>query len=74
LNIKVEGIKKLVQSLCQNTNPLGKSLEFLNDDIDSMNKENEYWKKQYLASKQKYQNELKSSIFFNFFLRKFGIN
>lgn len=55
----MEAIKKLVQSLCQNTNPLGKSLEFLNDDIDSMNKENDYWKKQYLASKQKYLAELK---------------
>lgn len=56
---QVEAIKKLIQSLCQSTNPLGKSLEFLNDDIDSMNKESEYWKKQYLTSKQKFQSELK---------------
>ena len=35
----------LIQSICQNANPLGKSLEFLNDDIESMNKEREYWRK-----------------------------
>lgn len=37
----------MVQTLTQNTNPLGKSLEFLNDDIESMNKEMEYWRNQY---------------------------
>jgi len=39
----VETLTKLVQAICQNANPLGKSLEFINDDIESMNHELEYW-------------------------------
>ena len=52
-------VKSMIQSICQNTAPLGKSIEFINDDIESMNKELVYWRKQYNASKNKYQNELK---------------
>lgn len=46
----------MIQSICQNTAPLGKSIEFINDDIESMNKELVYWRKQYNASKTKMQN------------------
>jgi len=28
----------MIQSICQNTAPLGKSIEFVNDDIEAMNK------------------------------------
>ena len=52
-------VKSMIQSICQNTAPLGKSIEFINDDIESMNKELVYWRKQYNASKAKMQNELK---------------
>lgn len=57
----VEVIQKLIQSLTQNTNPLKRSIDFVNDDIESMNKEMEYWRNQYLASKGKYQIELKNT-------------
>ena len=49
-------VQTMIQSICQNTAPLGKSVEFINDDIESMNKELTYWRKQYNASKAKYQN------------------
>ena len=52
-------VKSMIQSICQNTAPLGKSIEFINDDVESMNRELQYWRKQYHASKTKYQNELK---------------
>ena len=39
-------MKKAIQVLCQSTNPLGKSIDFVTDDIDSMNKEYEHWKKE----------------------------
>ena len=42
----IEFMKKAIQVLCQSTNPLGKSIDFVTDDIDSMNKEFEYWKKE----------------------------
>ena len=39
-------MKKAIQVLCQSTNPLGKSIDFVTDDIDSMSKEFDYWKKE----------------------------
>ena len=39
-------MKKAIQILCQRTNPLGKSIDFVTDDIDSMSKEYEFWKKE----------------------------
>lgn len=52
-------VKSMIQSICQNTAPLGKSIEFINEDIEAMNKELQFWRKQYHASKTKMQNELK---------------
>lgn len=46
----------MIQSICQNTAPLGKSIEFINEDIEAMNKELQFWRKQYHASKTKMQN------------------
>ena len=39
----LENVKKSIQNLCQSTNPLGKSMEFVSDDIESMKKEFERW-------------------------------
>jgi len=58
---EVEVIQKLIQSLTQNANPLKRSVDFISDDIESMNKEMEYWRNQYLGSKGKYQIELKNT-------------
>lgn len=49
----------MIQSICHNTAPLGKSIEFVNDDVEAMNKELAGWRRQYNASKSKLQNELK---------------
>lgn len=57
----VEQLIKLVQTITQNAHPLGKSLEFINDDIESMNQELDYWNKQYQTSKDKMQTELKKT-------------
>jgi len=43
----LENVKKSIQNLCQSTNPLGKSMEFVSDDIDSMKREFERWNSQY---------------------------
>ena len=39
-------MKNAIQVLCSSTNPLGRSIEFVTDDLDSMNKEYEYWRKE----------------------------
>jgi len=57
----IELVQKVIQSLTQNTNPLKKSLDFVNDDIESMNKEMDFWKKEYLNSKARLQSELKGT-------------
>lgn len=49
----IEFMKKAIQVLCQSTNPLGKSIDFVTDDIDSMSKEFEYWKKESQSCSQK---------------------
>lgn len=60
----IEFMKKAIQVLCQSTNPLGKSIDFVTDDIDSMNKEFEYWRKESnsclvsLAEQQKITEEV----------------
>jgi len=46
-------MKKAIQILCQSTNPLGKSIDFVTDDIDSMSKEYEYWRKESLQCMSK---------------------
>ena len=40
-------LKELVQKLCKNTTPLSKSLDFIRDDIENMNREKEKWRQLY---------------------------
>lgn len=42
----IEFMKKAIQVLCQSTNPLGKSIDYVTDDVDSMSKEFEHWRKE----------------------------
>jgi len=53
----IEFMKKAIQVLCQSTNPLGKSIDFVTDDIDSMNKEFEHWKKESSSCQQQLQEQ-----------------
>jgi hypothetical protein len=46
----IEFMKKAIQVLCQSTNPLGKSIDFVTDDIESMGKEYEQWRKEQVNS------------------------
>jgi TRAF3-interacting protein 1 len=52
-------MKKAIQILCQSTNPLGKSIDFVTDDIDSMSKEFEYWKRECMACQSKLEEQQK---------------
>jgi len=55
----IEFMKKAIQILCQSTNPLGKSIDFVTDDIDSMNKEFEYWRKESLSCQSRLEDQQK---------------
>ena len=48
----IEFMKKAIQILCQSTNPLGKSIDFVTDDVDSMSKEYEHWRKEAIQCNQ----------------------
>jgi len=45
----IEFMKKAIQILCQSTLPLGKSIDFVTDDVDSMSKEYEHWRREALS-------------------------
>ncbi len=60
-------IRQIIQKITQNSNPLGKLIEFIDDDLDSMNNESKKWKKIYLEAttnleklERKHDEELKS--------------
>merc|ERR1719199_594646 len=55
----IEFMKKAIQVLCQSTNPLGKSIDFVTDDIDSMNKEYEHWIKESSSCQQQLHEQQK---------------
>ena len=48
----IEFMKKAIQVLCQSTNPLGKSIDYVTDDVDSMSKEFEHWRKEAIQCTQ----------------------
>lgn len=55
----VEFMKKAIQILCQSTNPLGKSIDFVTDDVDSMSKEYEHWRKEAIQCNQALEDQQK---------------
>jgi len=55
----IEFMKKAIQILCQSTNPLGKSIDFVTDDVDSMSKEYEHWRKESIACTQALEEQQK---------------
>lgn len=55
----IEFMKKAIQVLCQSTNPLGKSIDYVTDDVDSMSKEFEHWRKEAISCTQQLVEERK---------------
>ena len=55
----IEYLRKSIQMLCQNTNPLGKSIDFVTEDIDSMVKEYDHWKRDFVESQGKLEEQQK---------------
>ena len=41
---EIAALRQAIQSLCQATNPLGKCMDNVNDDMDAMTKEMDTWK------------------------------
>lgn len=60
-NVDLEAIKSHVQEITKNSNPIGKIIEFIGDDIDLMNKELQNWIKESKSYKDRYDEEIKKS-------------
>ncbi|TMW67059.1 hypothetical protein Poli38472_012175 [Pythium oligandrum] len=54
-------LRQTIQKLCQATLPLGKSIEFVHEDLDAMSKELEHWKKEYESKCAVYEDERKKT-------------
>ena len=53
--ISYDEIKSILQKITQNTNPLGKLIEFVDDDLDAMNKECKKWLRAFTETEEKLQ-------------------
>jgi TRAF3-interacting protein 1 len=42
----IPSLRDSIQILCQSTNPLGKSLDYIQEDVDAMNKELKLWQRE----------------------------
>jgi chromosome segregation ATPase len=51
---EVASLRESLQKLCQCTNPLGKTMDYIQEDLDNMHKELESWK----TERRKLSNEL----------------
>ena len=60
-NVDLEAIKEYVQQITKNCNPLGKLVDLLGDDIESMNKELANWIKDNKTYKDRFDDEMKKS-------------
>lgn len=62
VNLKdLEGIKSYIHDISSNANPIGKLLDYLPEDIESMNKELQFWITEASKYNDKYEEELKKS-------------
>eukprot|EP00747_Dinoflagellata_sp_TGD_P163605 gnl/TRDRNA2_/TRDRNA2_182444_c0_seq1.p1 gnl/TRDRNA2_/TRDRNA2_182444_c0~~gnl/TRDRNA2_/TRDRNA2_182444_c0_seq1.p1 ORF type:complete len:597 (-),score=228.62 gnl/TRDRNA2_/TRDRNA2_182444_c0_seq1:359-2149(-) len=59
--IDVPKLSETIQHLCQAANPLGKSIDLVNQDIHNMGKELDHWKQEYRDATERYQKELKET-------------
>jgi len=55
----IEFMRKAIQVLCQSTNPLGKSIDFVTDDVESMSNEYKLWRQEAINCNQKLEEAQK---------------
>ncbi|TYZ63698.1 hypothetical protein PybrP1_011188 [[Pythium] brassicae (nom. inval.)] len=54
-------LRSTIQKICQATNPVGKGVEFVHEDLDAMSKELEQWKNEYAKKREQYEDERKKT-------------
>ena len=57
LHKKIESIRQSIQLLSQSAYPLGKRVDYIQEDLDSMDKELEHWTKLGLQYQKQFEKE-----------------
>jgi TRAF3-interacting protein 1 len=55
--MQLQKLRGVVQYLCQSATPLGKSMEYLQEDMENMAKEFQYWNKEKKGHAAKLEEE-----------------
>ncbi|KAJ3168463.1 TRAF3-interacting protein 1 [Geranomyces variabilis] len=55
---EIEALREWIQALTRSTNPLGKTMDYMQEDVDSMNRELEMWRVEH----RKYKNMLEEEL------------
>lgn len=58
----VQALRAQIQKICQSVNPLGKCIDFVYEDMDSMSKELQMWRRQYQSNVEKYEEEKVATV------------
>ncbi len=48
VDVNIDELRSAVQKICQSTNPLSKCMDFVNNDLERMDKELDLWKDEYV--------------------------
>lgn len=55
----LDAIKNFVQDITKNANPIGKIIDIIGDDVESMNKELQSWIRESKTYKDRYDEEVR---------------
>jgi TRAF3-interacting protein 1 len=55
----IDGMKEIIQGITQNINPMGKIIQFIDDDIESMKREHDNWSRIYSTSVEQLEDKEK---------------
>lgn len=58
--ITIDGIKEYIQNISQSINPMGKIIQFIDDDVESMKREYDNWSKIYSNAKEQLEDKEKT--------------
>ncbi|GLD98120.1 hypothetical protein PINS_up006817 [Pythium insidiosum] len=58
---EMQELRLTIQKICQATLPMGKSIEFVHEDLDAMSKELEKWRREYEKKVEVYEEERKKT-------------
>ena len=56
---QISKLRDTIQQLCRSANPLGRTMDYVQEDIDSMFKELEMWRKETTEKTEAYNEQMR---------------